>query len=389
MGLTYHVGRHAAIRSHHPCPYRRRHPSADMPHSPSRLPTPLHEFQLIETLHRRYGKTGPHVVRGIGDDAAVVTPLKGHETVLTTDLLAEGVHFNLKTATFEDIGYKAAAANLSDIAAMGAQPDYLLVSLAIPPSQNASEIQRLYRGLMSACRPCGVELIGGDTSASRHGLFLNIVLIGSVPVGRALTRDGAQVGDLLYTTGTIGDSLAGLQLLSARQGTKGSVLGSVNRSAQGLIRRHLRPTPRLGIGQALSRQRLATSAIDLSDGLSGDIRHICEQSHVGVEINIDALPISSALRDYAGMNHVDPIDMALQGGEDYELLFTAAPRHRKKVEQLGRPIECRLSCIGIIKPLSYGLRTKDQSGGIRRLPRLGYQHFSTAHNHHQEKSWSR
>lgn len=360
-----------------------------MPHSPLRPPTPLHEFQLIETLHRRYGQTGPRVVRGIGDDAAVVTPLKGHEMVLTTDLLTEGVHFNLKTATFEDIGYKAAAANLSDIAAMGAQPDYLLVSLAIPSSQAASEIQRLYRGLMSACHPCGVELIGGDTSASHHGLFLNIVLIGSVPIGRALTRDGARVGDLLYITGTIGDSLAGLQLLSARQRTKGSVLGSVNRSAQELIRRHLRPTPRLEMGQALSKQRLATAAIDLSDGLSGDVRHICAQSHIGVEVDVDALPISAALREYAGINKLDPLDVALQGGEDYELLFTAAPRHRKKVEQLGRQIDCRLSCIGIIKPLSYGLRTKDQSGAIRRLPMLGYQHFSTAYNHHREKSWSR
>jgi thiamine-monophosphate kinase len=360
-----------------------------MPHSPSRRPTPLHEFQLIETLHRRYGQTGPHVVRGIGDDAAVVTPLKGHEMVLTTDLLAEGVHFNLKTATFEDIGYKAAAANLSDIAAMGAKPDYLLVSLAIPSSRAAPEIQRLYRGLMSACRPYGVELIGGDTSASRQGLFLNIVLIGSVPVGHALTRDGARVGDLLYITGTIGDSLAGLRLLSARHGTKRSVLASNKRSAQELIRRHLRPTPRLGMGQALSRQRLATAAIDLSDGLSGDVRHICAQSHVGVGIDVEALPISSALREYAGIHKLDPIDVALQGGEDYELLFTAAPRHRKRVEQLGRQIDCGLSCIGIIKPSAYGLRTKDQSGALRRLPMLSYQHFPPTNHHYREPSWSR
>lgn len=360
-----------------------------MPHFPSRPSTSLHEFQLIETLHRRYGQTSSNVVRGIGDDAAVVTPIKGHEMVLTTDLLAEGVHFNLKTATFEDIGYKAAAANLSDIAAMGAKPNYLLVSLAIPSSQAASEIQRLYRGLMSACRTYGVDLIGGDTSASRQGLFLNIVLIGSVPVGRALTRDGARPGDLLYLTGTIGDSLAGLRLLSARHGTKRSVPQSVKRSTQELIRRHLRPTPRLGMGQALSRQRLATSAIDLSDGLSGDVRHICQQSHIGIEIDVDALPISSALREYADMKKIDPIDVALQGGEDYELLFTIAPRHRKKVEQLARRIDCKLSCIGIVKPASYGLRIKDQSGTLRRLPMLSYQHFPTTHHYHRETSWSR
>lgn len=346
-----------------------------MPHSSSRRRTPLHEFQLIENLHRRYGKTGPNVVRGIGDDAAVVTPTKGHELVFTTDLVAEGVHFDLKTAAFEDIGYKAAVANLSDIAAMGAKPDYLLVSLAIPPLRTASEMQRLYQGLMRACRSYGVELIGGDTSASRQGLFVNIVLIGSVPAGRALTRDGARVGDLLYVTGTIGDALAGLRLLSARHDAKGSARRSVKPSNQELILRHLRPTPRLGVGQVLSRQRLATSAIDLSDGLSGDLRHICAQSHVGAEIQVDALPISSALREYADMNKADPIDVALQGGEDYELLFTVVPRHRKKLELLARQTGCLLSCIGVIKPKTYGLRVKDRTGAVRQMPMLSYRHF--------------
>ena len=347
-----------------------------MPHTRSRRSTPLDEFQLIETLHRRYGTTSSKVVRGIGDDAAVVTPIKGHELVLTTDLLVEGVHFDHKTATFQDIGYKAAVASLSDIAAMGAKPDYLLVSLAIPSSRIASDIQRLYRGLMLACRPHGVELIGGDTSASRQGLFVNIVLIGSMKAGRALTRDGAQIGDLIYVTGTIGDSLAGLRLLSIPNGTKRALLGSKTGSAQGLIRRHLRPTPRLTLGQILSTQRLATSAIDLSDGLSGDLRHICEQSRVGAEIDVDALPISSALRRYADSNTVDPMDIALQGGEDYELLFTVDPRHRKKLEQLSGQVDCRLTCIGIIKPSPYGLRIKDHSGSVRRLPMLSYQHFT-------------
>jgi thiamine-monophosphate kinase len=360
-----------------------------MPHSRSRRPIPLREFQFIETLHRRYGTTGPNVVRGIGDDAAVVTPIKGHDIVLTTDLLAEGVHFDHKTATCQDIGYKAAVASLSDIAAMGAKPDYLLVSLAIPSSRTASDIQGVYRGLMLACRPHGVELIGGDTSASRQGLFVNIVLIGSMKAGRALTRDGAQVGDLLYVTGTIGDSLAGLRLLSARPGTRRSLLSSKARSLQGLIRRHLRPTPRVTVGQILSAQRLATSAIDLSDGLSGDLRHICEQSHVGTEIEIDALPISSALRRYADMNSVDPVDVALQGGEDYELLFTVAPRHRKKVDRLGAQLDCKLSCIGIVKPEAYGVRIKDHAGSLRRLPILSYRHFHSNADHRPEGSWSR
>lgn len=360
-----------------------------MPHSRSRRHTPLHEFQLIETLHRRYGKTGPNVVRGIGDDAAVLTPLKGDDVVVTTDLLVEGVHFDHATASCQDIGYKAAVASLSDIAAMGAKPDYLLVSLAIPSSRPASDIQRLYGGLMLACRPHGVELIGGDTSASHQGLFINIVLIGSIKAGRALTRDGAQIGDLLYVTGTIGDSLAGLRLLSARPGTKESLLGSETASFHGLIRRHLRPTPRVTVGQILSGQRLATAAIDISDGLSGDLRHVCRQSRVGANIDVDALPISSALRRYADRNNVDPIEIALQGGEDYELLFTVAPRHRKTLEQLGRQVACRLSCIGVVKPKAYGLRIRDHSGSVRRLPMLSYRHFNSNPHIRAEGSWSR
>jgi thiamine-monophosphate kinase len=360
-----------------------------MPLSRSRRPTSLHEFQLIETLHRRYGKTGPNVVHGIGDDAAVVAPIKGHELVFTTDLLAEGVHFDHKTATFQDIGYKAAVASLSDIAAMGAKADYLLVSLAIPPSRIASDIQQLYRGLMLACRPHRVELIGGDTSASRHGLFVNIVLIGSMNAGRALTRAGAQVGDLIYVTGTLGDSLAGLRLLSARPSTKSSLLGAKTGPAQELIGRHLRPTPRLTVGQLLSGQRLATSAIDLSDGLSGDVRHICEQSRVGVEIDMDALPISSALRRYADRNKINSADIALQGGEDYELLFTVAPARRRKVEELRGQVDCKLSCIGIVKPQGYGVRIKDHSGSVHRLPILSYRHFDSNPHNRPEGSWSR
>ncbi len=349
-----------------------------MPHSPSRRRTPLHEFQLIEDLHRRYGKTGPNVVRGIGDDAAVVMPTKRRHVIVTTDLLVEGVHFDLKTATYEDIGYKAAVANLSDIAAMGAKPDYLLVSLAIPSSRSSSDIQRLYHGLMLACRPYGVELIGGDTSASRRDLFVNIVLMGSVTAGRALTRDGARVGDLLYVTGTIGDSLAGLSLLSAQHRVKRISLRTVTFSSRRLIRRHLRPSPRLCIGQILSRQRLATSAIDLSDGLSGDLRHICKQSGVGAEIDASDLPLSAALRKYAAKKHIDPIAVALQGGEDYELLFTVSPRHRIKLERLSRQIGCQLSCIGVIKPKAFDLRVNDGTGTVRQLPMVSYQHFQPA-----------
>ena len=344
-----------------------------MPDSRSTHRTSLHEFQLITHLRRRFGRTGSSVVRGIGDDAAVITTQKGRQLVLTTDLLVEGVHFARTTASFEDIGYKSAAANLSDIAAMGASPDYALVSLAIPSSLTPSDIHRFYRGFMMACRPYGVHLVGGDTSSSYQDLFVNITLTGSVAAGRAIMRDGARAGNLLYVTGTLGDSLAGLKLLSSRKRAKTRSMRSIGETR--LIRRHLRPSPRVEIGHLLSAHRLATAAIDVSDGLSGDLRHICTQSGVGVEVDAQALPLSSELRTYARVHAMDPVAIALQGGEDYELLFTVSPHNRSKLLERCRQMTCPVSCIGIIRPKAFGVRLKDKAGAMRRLPEISYRHF--------------
>ncbi|HKO32020.1 MAG TPA: thiamine-phosphate kinase, partial [Nitrospiraceae bacterium] len=275
--------------------------------SPSRASTvrtnarrTIREFDLIRALQRRHGRRHiPSVIQGIGDDAAVVTSQAGEWTVLTTDLLTEGVHFDLRTATMSDIGFRAATANLSDIAAMGGTPQHLLVALAIPRTGTSRHVHQLYRGMMAACRPHRIGLIGGDTSASRSGWFLNMTLIGIVPPRKALFRSGARIGDLLYVTGTIGDASAGLSLLNeppprTKRDPWASTLSRKHR--QFLIERHLRPTARIAEGRWLSAHRLATSAIDISDGLSGDLRHICEESHVGADIDLCALPLSPACR---------------------------------------------------------------------------------------------
>jgi len=332
----------------------------------------LREFQLIEHVRRLFGHTGPSVILGIGDDAAIITPPPGRHLLLTTDLLVEDVHFSHSTTTYEDIGYKAAVANLSDIAAMGGAPHALAVSIAVPRSMNVADVTRLYRGLMAACRPYGVSLIGGDTSASRQGLFLSVTLTGYVAPGRALRRDGARAGDLVYVTGTLGDSLAGLRLLDTRMRK-----GLARRDIQYLIARHHRPTPRIQAGQFLVARKLATAAIDLSDGLSGDLAQLCEQSAVGVEIDAAALPLSRAGRAYAVATKTDPIQLALRGGEDYELLFTVPASKRAALDRFRRHAGCRLTPIGVIRPKRFGLTLRTSRGDVLPLRNTSYQHFSS------------
>jgi len=339
----------------------------------------IHEFDLIHALHQRHSRRTSSVIRGIGDDAAVITSRTGQWTVLTTDLLTEGVHFNLRTATMADIGFRAAAANLSDIAAMGGTPQHLLVALAIPRTGTSRHVHQLYRGMMAACHPHEVRLIGGDTSASSGGWFLSLTLIGMVPPRQALFRSGAQIGDGLYVTGTIGDSLAGLRLLNdppprASHHPRNATLST--RYRKFLTGRHLRPTARIAEGRWLSAHRFATSAIDISDGLSGDLRHICEESHVGVELDLGALPLSSACRAYAASRNLDPIDLALTGGEDYELLFTVSPRQRSRLEQSAIERGFSLTCIGKIQPLRFGRKALSPLGKRHRLAKTSYEHFT-------------
>ncbi|WP_447979686.1 thiamine-phosphate kinase [Candidatus Nitrospira bockiana] len=353
--------------------------------SRGRPSSPLREFSLIDDILRRFGKTGSRVVRGIGDDAALIRAAPSRDLILTTDLLAEGIHFDRRTATWEDIGYKAAVANLSDVAAMGGRPEHVLVSLAVPPHSRPNDILELYRGIMDACAPHHVDLIGGDTSASRHGVFVSLTLTGSVPHGAGLRRDGARVGDGIYVTGTLGDSAAGLDLLARRRGH-----GRLAARARGfLIGRHRRPTPRLDVGQWLTTHRLASAAIDISDGLSGDLRHVCEQSRVGAQVDAERLPLSQPLRRYAEATGVDAVDLALRGGEDYELLFTVPPRSRPKLERLAADLPRPIHRIGEITAGRGEVALKTSTGRIVPLPATSWEHFRRASRNGHKAPWSR
>lgn len=337
----------------------------------------IQEFPLIRGLAHRFARRAPGLVQGIGDDAAVVEHSSRTWWHVTTDLLAEGVHFNFKSAAPESIGYRAAMANLSDLAAMGATPRYLLISLAIPKTLKSSHIFQIYRGLMNACRRAHVALIGGDTSASKTGLFLSITLIGTTPRQQAIFRHGARVGDLIYVTGTLGDSLAGLRLLMPLHRAQRSSTNSLALSASQqrfLIGRHFHPTARVAEGQWLNQERLASAAIDVSDGLSGDLRHLCEASRVGAEVELEKLPLSTACRAYGQAAGSSPVQLALSGGEDYELLFTAAPSSRRTIEQQARTRGYHVTCIGMIRPKRFGIQMSSD-GQRQPLPVTSYEHF--------------
>lgn len=340
---------------------------------PTTLQT-IGEFGLIRELQKYCQTLHSDVIQGIGDDAAILRTPHKDALIASTDLAIEGVHFDLAFESFKDVGHRIAVANISDIAAMGGTPKYLLVALAIPPSCKVSDLRALYQGLKKPCQTYDISLVGGDTSSSKSGLFLCLTILGQAPPKRVLTRQGAKIGDRVYVTGTLGDSKAGLQILqhqAKHQRTKAD-----QPYERFLKKRHLQPTPRLAVGQHLSKERLAHAAIDVSDGLSGDIQHICQASQVGVELWSSHLPLSRQCQTYAATQHHSSIDFALAGGEDYELLFTVAPRNQGKVSDLAKILSTKMTCIGEIKPKPFGLKLKLESGNSRNISRQSYDHFS-------------
>lgn len=258
------------------------------------------------------------VVRGIGDDTAALQPSPGHLLLATTDAALEGVHFLTATTTPSALGRRALAVNLSDVAAMGGTPRWALVSFGFPATTTLSFIDGLADGLAEEARLYATEIVGGNVARSPDRVLISITVLGEVPPEQAVYRTGARVGDRLLVTGTLGDSAAGLAVLS----------GAAPRNVPGedfLVSRHRLPTPRVAAGRAIGQSGLATAMIDLSDGLAGDVEHLAEESRVGVVVHADRLPLSGQLRSLAQTTGVDPLEWAVRGGEDYELLLTAAP----------------------------------------------------------------
>ncbi len=327
------------------------------------------EFGLIDRIARSLPPPGEGVIVGIGDDVAVLQSSDRH-ILATCDIQVEGVHFLREKISPYQLGRKAVAINVSDIAAMGGLPRYLLVSLVLPKETEVEFVDGLYAGMQEECSRWGAEIVGGNMAHSPDGIIVDLFLLGEVEPERLLRRSGARVGDRVLVTGTLGDSAAGLALLLHPE----ALCPAVHRDFA--LPRHLTPTPRLWEGRAVARSGLATAAIDVSDGLASDIGHICEMSRVGVRLWADALPISDAARAIAGAVAADPLEWALFGGEDYELLFTAPADQaedlaRQVREETGTPV----AIIGEITPAQEGMTLLQANGVALPLRKGGWDHF--------------
>lgn len=308
------------------------------------------EFDLIARIRKRVASRGD-VVLGIGDDCALLAPPPGQQLAITMDTLNAGVHFPPETAP-ADIGWKALAVNLSDLAAMGAEPAWCTLSLTLPQA-DATFVDGFCDGFLALAAQHGVALVGGDTT--RGPLSVSITAHGFVAAGEALRRDGARVGDEVWVSGTLGDAAGAL-----RQWKAGAPM------APALQARLDRPTPRVALGRAL--RGIASSAIDVSDGLLADLAHVCHASGVGAEIDVDALPASDALR--AAFDADVRRTLQATGGDDYELCFTAPVAQRAALEALSRALALPLARVGRIV-----LGTRVASAGLPPGA-VGYQHFA-------------
>jgi thiamine-monophosphate kinase len=331
------------------------------------------EFGFIERIAAKGLTREEGVVCGVGDDCAVLSLDSQRVLLLTSDLMVEDVHFRLKATSPQDLGHKLLAVNLSDVAAMGGDPRDAVVSVAAPADLDVSYLDGIYEGLHACARRFGTNVVGGDTTRSPGPLVLNLALTGEASVDRVCYRSGARVGDLVYVSGTLGDSAAGLELVLGEE----AAIGQDER--EGLLGRHHRPEPRVGLGKRLSASGAVTAMIDLSDGVASDLRHICEQSRVSATGEEDLVPLSPALQSFCGATGTDPVTPALSGGEDYELLFTVDPARLDQLDGIAAdrdvPPHCRIGEIteGPVDVLLVG-----RGGRRARLAASGFDHFRHA-----------
>ena len=332
----------------------------------------LGEHALLERIRARVPAPPPWVTVGVGDDAAVAEPARGTLDVITADALVEGVHFDLAFTTPGDLGFKALAIGLSDLAAMGATPRMAVLSLTLPATKRVADVEALLDALLELAARHKVALVGGNITRSPGPLIVDLTAIGSVGRRRVLSRAGARPGDELHVSGTIGAAAAGLQhLRTAAPPGRGRVEGQ--NAMDGCRQRFLRPAPRVRLGTLIGRTRAASACIDLSDGLADGVRQLAAASSVGAVIEATAVPIDPEARRWFEQEGRDPLTAALRAGEDYELLFTVPRNLRSRYGAVRRLTgSLQLTRIGVIT--KEGAVLLRGAAGDTPLP-TGFDHF--------------
>jgi len=325
------------------------------------------EHGLIAKLSQIFGTPPTQVVCGIGDDTAVIRPDKDFYLLWTIDSLIEGVHFDLTYTPLRQLGRKALAVNLSDIAAMGGEPQYALLALGWPPQRDLQGALELALGMQEMAQKFGTALIGGDTVGSPGGLTLSLTVWGRIKPADLLRRDQARAGDLIYVTGPLGQAASGLEIMRRR-------LELPEETKAPLLQAFLDPSPQVATGRVLAQHHLATSLIDLSDGVASDLYQICLQSKVGAVVEATQVPIPPQVIEVAIRIGKAPLDLALKGGEDYHLLFTASPGKKQDIQHCFQQADLPTpTCIGEIVPgAGVRLRWREEEMDISGT---GFDHF--------------
>ena len=327
------------------------------------------EFELIKLLTDDLSYN-PQTIVGVGDDCSVYEIAKKRYLLSTCDMLIEDVHFSRKTASAFLIGCKAVACSLSDIAAMGGRPLFMMISLGLPETMAEEFVQDLYIGIRSMCREHKVMLVGGDTVRSPDKMVIDVSMIGECPSGKFVLRSGAKPGDALVVTGYLGESAAGLDLLTGKRAEP-----DTERRSR-LIEAHVAPEPRCPQGAYLAEEFEIHAMIDISDGFSGDLMHICEGSKLGARVWADKIPVSDTLKEFCSGARVDPLDYAVNGGEDYELLFALAPPELKRLmRQWPKEFDIPLFHIGEMDKEIQGVHLLSEDGAERALDGRSFEHF--------------
>jgi thiamine-monophosphate kinase len=333
----------------------------------------LGEFGLIKHLTQYIVPRQHSTIKGIGDDAAIIAPEKDEQIVVTTDMLVEGVHFDLAYTPLKHLGYKAVVVNLSDVYAMNAQPKQITVSLAVSNRFSLEALEELYSGIQTACEIYGVDLVGGDTTSTKSGLVISVTAIGHANDRKLVTRAGARENDLIVVSGDLGGAYLGLQVLEREKGVY-QAAPTAQPDLAGydyILERQLKPEARKDIIELLATLDVKpTAMIDISDGLASELLHIADQSIVGCDIYEEKIPVSPEVINAAKEFGMDHTMCALSGGEDYELLFTIRQSDFDKIK--GNP---HLTVIGHITDASQGCRMIAKGGSVIALTAQGWDAF--------------